>query len=301
MLKVLVIGYFNKNNLGDDLFLYIWQVILKRIPNVSSEFLAIEELGSYELKYIPDTIILAGGNLLLNYFSSKILNYLSKIDFKGKMIGYSLAIPFKGFCITSELLNKMNYISCRSKMDTNMLNLCYDNEVTDFSPDISIYLPEILQFYNYKSFQGLEKKNKNLSESTTITKYNVGVFLTRPIYKSKNYENIVKTIAECLDEIANKNIFEIYLIPFDTNDTSLINNDLLINRDVYKFVKNKDKIHNVETRFTVEEMFYIFKNQLDINITMRFHSVMYSIIYNKQDKGACRGFGLSYIIFFTNR
>lgn len=271
MQKVLVIGYFNKNNLGDDLFLYIWQVVLKHIQNVSAEFVAIEELGSLESKYVPDTIILAGGNLLLNYFSSKILYYLSKMDFKGKIIGYSLAIPFKGFCITSELLNKMNYISCRSKMDTNILNLCYDNEVTDFSPDISIYLPEILQFYNYKSFQGLEKTNND-------ARYNVGVFLTRPIFKSKNYDKIVKTIAECLDEIANKNIFEIYLIPFDTNRNSLISNDILINRDVFKFVKNKDVIHNIETRFTVEEMFYIFKNQLDINITMRFHSVMYSII-----------------------
>lgn len=272
-MKVLVIGYFNKNNLGDDLFLYIWQVVLKHIPNVTADFLAIEEMERVAKNNVPDTIILAGGNLLLNYFSSKILKFIDRVNYQGKIIGYSLAIPFKGFCVTSQLLNKMHYISCRSRKDTKILNLCYDKDIIDFAPDISIYLPEILEFYNYKSFQGLQKY-----KYSPETKYSVGVFLTRPICKSKNYAKIVQTIAECLDEIANKKIFEIFLIPFDTNETSTVSNDILINNDVYTHIQNKDFIHNVTERFTVEEMYYIFKNQLDINITMRFHSVMYSVL-----------------------
>jgi polysaccharide pyruvyl transferase WcaK-like protein len=261
MIKVLVVGYFNKCNLGDDLFLYIWKSLLEHID---ATFISFTELEIFNFSDI-DIVILAGGNLLLDYFANE---FLLK-NYKKKLVGYSLAIPFKGFCITSELLDNMDFISCRSKKDTKLLNLGFKQNFAEWNPDISIYLPEIMEKFPLDYIPDLPINPE---------KFTVGVFLTRPIFKSKNYTQILNSIAKCLDIIVSGNIFQVFIIPFDTNEKSFVNNDVLINNDLYKLIQHKDSIHLINKKFSVPEMYHIFNSCLDINITMRFHSVMYSII-----------------------
>ena len=273
-MKVLVVGYFYKNNLGDDVFEYIWRDILGKIPGITeAEFKSIQATKDIEKDNNIDTVIFAGGNLFNNYFADRISSFLN--DFKGQVIGYSVAIPYNGFCVTSDLPSRFDYINCRSKKDTHMLNMLnmlqkiYDKDISDidYSPDISVYLPDILPKVDSDPF--------NLFNNTSFLK-RVGIFLTRPIYQSKHYNKIVQVLAESIDEIASTDEFEIYLIPFDTNDKCEINNDMLFNNDIYKLVKSK-RVTNVHRRFSVSEMFTVFKN-LDISVNMRFHSIMYAIM-----------------------
>jgi len=271
MKNILILGYFNENNLGDDVFLYIWKIVSRSIPNSTFYYSNISELGNSNFNGngdAIDVIILAGGNLLLEYFEEKIIKFIDLVQFKGTILAFSMATPFKGYCIKSKLLDKINYINCRSKFDSHILNLCYGKKIVDFLPDISMHLPILVEPFNHKI----------LCLPTDNKKFNIGVFLTRPIYKSPVYSQIIKNIAAALDEITSKNTFHLYLIPFDTNKNKPGNCDFLINNDVYQHVQNKNNCFNVTQTFNVQEMFYIFQNQLDMSITMRFHSVMYSIV-----------------------
>ena len=258
MNRVIVTGYFYKHNLGDDTFEYIWNHILQQIPNVTFSIVDFDKLKNVPIDSV-DTIILAGGNLLLDYFCKHLYKFKHK-----RILGFSLGIPYKGFCFTSSILDHFDHIECRSKLDTKLLNKCYQLPVAICTPDISVLLPQILP-------------TKGITLPRFENKLNVGVCLTRPIVNSPNYLDVLQGFATCINQITKTNQFHIYLIPFDTNTKSNTNCDLFINNDLLNLLDDQH-VTNVST-LTVPEMYSAF-HCLDINICMRFHSIMYSLICN---------------------
>ena len=261
MNRVIVTGYFYKHNLGDDTFEYIWNHILQQVPNITFSIVDFDKLKNIPVDSV-DTIILAGGNLLLDYFCKHLDKYKHK-----RILGFSLGMPYKGFCFTSNILDHFDHIECRSKLDTKLLNKCYQLPIAHWTPDISVLLPQIIH-----------------TNSNTITlphfenKLNVGVCLTRPIVNSPNYHDVLKSFATFINEITKTNQFHIFLIPFDTNTKSNTNCDLFINNDLLDLIDTRH-VTNITNTLTVPEMCLAFQS-LDINICMRFHSIMYSLIYN---------------------
>jgi len=280
--RIIVAGFFDRKNLGDDLFKHVWTHIFKleKLKDHNVRFVGLDDLRLCQELTTCDVLIFAGGDVLNYYFLSNLKDTLHKYRFSGKLYAFSVGIPYQ-VVIVDGLLDQFNFVMCRAKVDAFSLRRRFGDNHVRYFPDLSTYLPELF------------KVEKPKREGSGINKYkmfhqrlNVGVFLTRNIFsKNAHYETVVRKLADFLDVVAESTMpgmcgFEIFLIPFNTNENNIFENDMLINRDVVKHVRNKEAIHDVSDQLSVEEMWWIFKNQLDVNITMRYHSHMYSIMSN---------------------
>jgi hypothetical protein len=277
--NIVIAGFFDRGNLGDDLFHHVWQHIFLKDPFKKHHitFLTLDDLKLYNELETCDILILAGGDVLNYYFLSDLRSIIEKEKFTGQLYAFSVGIPYQ-VVIVDGLLDPFNFIMCRAKSDACSLKKRFGVKHVRYFPDLSLYLPQM--------YPRCSPKNT----SSGIAQYklhpdhlNVGVFLTRSIFKNNgNYEKIVENIALALDKIIETKMqdvvgFELFLIPFNTRSANIFEDDNLINKDVYKHVKNKDRIHLLQG-FSVEEMFLVFKDQLDMAVNMRYHAHMYSIV-----------------------
>lgn len=277
---IVVAGYFNHKNLGDDLFKDIWQYIFtkKKFMHHTVDYVELDKLRDHSELKSCDILLFAGGDVMNYYFLAELKNIVEKFSFKGKLFALSVGIPYQ-VVIVDGLLDQFDFIMCRAKGDAFSLKKRYGDNHVKYFPDISVYLPEL-----YKAKKVTAGFNGIKSYKTASNRLNVGIFLTRNIYENNpHYGKVVEDIAITLDKIVETEVpgihgFEIFLIPFNNNSKNICEDDCLINKDIFNAVKNKNLIHDVSQRFNVEEMWFIFKNQLDMNITMRYHSHMYSIV-----------------------
>jgi len=278
--NVIITGYFDRCNLGDDLFQSVWDYIFtkKSFKKHNVQFIGLDELRSCGSLSTCDVLIFAGGDVLNYYFLSELKTILHEFNFSGKLYAFSVGIPYQ-VVIVDGLLDQFNFIMCRAKGDAFNLRRRFGENHVRYFPDLSVYLPHLFKVErSKKEFTGIN------DYKIFNDKLNVGVFLTRNIFeKNPHYDTVVKRIAKALDGISQLQLpgicgFELFLIPFNTNSRNAFEDDHLINNDIYEHVENKKFIHNVDKAFTVEEMWWTFKNQLDMNITMRYHSHMYSIV-----------------------
>lgn len=276
---ILVTGFFHRNNLGDDLFLHVWEYIF-RLPQFQNQ--VVTYCSTDDLKVIiPETrfdiVILAGGDVLSSYFVSTLRKVLQKWRFTGHLYAMSVGIPYPTI-IVDGTLDVFHFIMTRAKADACSLRKRYGDDHCRYFPDLAIYLPTIFQKHTPKN------EGRGLAEHKRHHKrLSVGVFLSRPIGRNNpRYARIVSEIAQSLDRLVEEDLggpgFEVFLIPFNTFEKNDAECDYLINRDVHNCVRNKDFIHNVAQRFALVEMWRIFESELDINICMRYHAHMFSVM-----------------------
>lgn len=85
---ILCTGFYHRNNLGDDIFYLLFKKILEDI-GIPFQIISLDDIKTIDPNV--DTIILGGGEILNNYFLSKIEKLT--INFKGKIIAYSCELP----------------------------------------------------------------------------------------------------------------------------------------------------------------------------------------------------------------
>ena len=284
---IIILGYFDRHNLGDDVFAYVWaQYMTLNFPD--SEYIIC---NIDDIKCIPQKtslVLFGGGDVINNYFIPKLWKLM-----KGTNIPYyavSIGIPYTNL-INDGYLDNFDYIIHRSKVDSGKLLKKYSESRVRWYPDMS-YL--------------MLKYNKNKEQSYIHSKHpgskRIGVFLARNIFGSHNqneYNEIVSQITATIVSLAemrrvNSNTlscvsimskkqkeceFEIYLIPFCT-DNKQSHDDRLVNRDVYDRVMtfgNFDNVHIVDEALPVEQIVPVFKSFF-ATICMRFHSHVFSLM-----------------------
>jgi len=267
--NVLIAGYFYRNNLGDDLFVEVYKYILS-LPEMSSftaDYISIDDLVEYTIPDSIKLIVLAGGDILNEYFLGKVKETILRCNYKKKVVALSVGIPYIK-PLDEGYLDFLNYISCRSTVDTAIVRRRFSEQSIMYYPDISVLLPRVVE--KLPLFRGLQVYSSS-------DKPKVGVFLTRDIYtNNKNYHSVVKSFAHFIDNVTSQGR-EVFLIPFNTNDTHTQDNDTLLNRDIFDCLDDQDAVHIVTDRFTVSEMYLVFK-QLSMSICMRYHAHMMSVI-----------------------
>lgn len=283
MTRILVAGYFDHFNLGDDLFYHVWQSLfsMQKFNKNSPEFISLERIDEYDL-CAYSMIILAGGDILNYYFLVKLKTHLNKCGFKGKICAFSVGIPYDTVIIDG-LLDQFHFLMCRSTKDATMLRKRFGESHVRYFPDLSVYLPKL-----YDNIVKPKKEADGIRPWKLFPeRLNVGVFLTRNIFeKNENYDKVITGLSNALSKIAGLELpgspgFELFLIPFCTNEKNIFEDDNLINTDVVDRLRGTDSsiyVHNVDKRFSVEEMYFIFKDQLDVCLTMRYHSHMFATI-----------------------
>lgn len=278
---VVVTGFFKRANFGDDLFEFIYDKLQKLHPVLQKyhwEFVSTDSLphtNTIDWKRVK-SVILAGGDVLNEYFVHKIEQVLKTKNYNGQVIALSCGIPYTDI-ISEGNLNLFSGITVRSKRDHKLLKFRYQDHRVRYRPDISCLLKTLIEPVDTK----LVTPN---TEHATM----VGVCLARPIVKNNNnYTNVIKGIAKFIDKIvafkpADGRTFEVVLIPFNTFLKGATECDHYINRDVVGMLKDTTKIsvHTIDRELTTEEMFTLFQRDIDIAVTMRYHAHMLALVTN---------------------
>lgn len=293
MEHILLLGYYNHKNLGDDVFEYIFTKLFE-LYGVNYTIMDMDKCKTIP----PETtkIIFGGGDLINDYFMKKLwsLNTPKKCPTYAVGIG----IPYPGL-IDRGYLDHFDMTIHRNKVDVEVLNKKYGEERVRHFPDLSLLLPKIGK--NKLTSEYLPDTNKNTN------KKRIGVFLSRTIYSSKDtqkYETIIsnlalffyrvakitapepslfiKTLTQC-GRLQKKSqpLYEIIFMPCST-DPSENQNDNIINKHIYDkilAIGHCENIKIITDPVPIEEIIPIFKS-FYMTIATRFHANVFSSMCN---------------------
>jgi len=272
--KILILGYYNRHNRGDDVFEHVLTNFFQENWEKSGYiFLCIDDLK--EITSDTSCVIVGGGDLVNDYFFTKLKPFLTKKTCPWYAI--SIGIPYPNL-IEKGYLDSFDYIVHRNQEDIPLLTKKYPGR-THWYPDLSFLLPT----YKTNNYEIEFPSSCSLNRTKKI-----GVFLSRHIYsfhKIENYNRIVANLAKFLSDVSliknkwKKPLYEIYLIPFctDGKDSS---DDRKINKDVYDTIKDygdSDNVHLFEDELNMNKIIPIF-NSFHMTICTRFHAHMFSLI-----------------------
>lgn len=309
--RILVTGYFDRGNLGDDMFIYTLKKYVFNTTYTNSydiDFVDIDKIDPDKLKdYNQDiqtvqykAVFLGPGDVINEYF----INKLKELHISDTIPIYALAVgfPYPSF-VNCDNLSLFDYIIHRNISDKELLLEYIPEQRLLYTPDITWFIREDCD-EKILTRQLLPKYHSKKSKK-------IGVCLTRTmldIADPDKYESIIDVLGEFFANlISNRNDkcarncgsvkYEIYLVPFYCHPTGSLDkyqqDDRLINEDLYNsiFKHLKESIHSLDTAYkllntSVHILFHQPKQEhiktlftfFDIVFANRFHSHVFSAI-----------------------
>ncbi len=253
--EILILGYFDRGNLGDEAFKIPYTLMYKN-ANIQS----IESIS--QLPKNTKCIIIAGGDIVNNYFISKLKRLT--INYTGLIYGISIGIPYPSEAF---YLNIFDHVIMRAKTDIQTANNVIGSANVSYLPDITNTIIPTLKF-----------------------KTNAVAFALAQPYFHKNENkpllvaSIIKTIKKIILEYPET---KINLLAFNTS-ASEKESDLLINNEIEKHFNNLAVVESIKIKDTAEMLSFMSSQKLII--CMRFHSVVFANIVN-----------VPFVAFYTTR
>ncbi len=129
--KILVIGYYDKSNLGDDAYKYVMH---KYFPNSILNFISSDCLHSLNWQEY-NAIVVGGGDLINDYFNEHISIFLENVTIPKITFG----VPFPNL-ITPKYLSHYEYVFTRNIEDLSEIQKIVGSNKCHFIPDIVLNL-----------------------------------------------------------------------------------------------------------------------------------------------------------------
>lgn len=303
---VLIVGYYDHHNLGDEqykstiLFL-LKRVFQKRLLQPEIVFVDCDRLTNYIL--LPGTVVILGGGDVLNTyfldkmyhrFVTKCLNDAAAVR-PSAMIALSVGIPYDDVYkdpVKRQRLEIFDYIFLRTRQDIDILRNYITADKVHYLPDTSCLALEYVStttqyktaltrpfriFYEDIQRRGTERRRKI-----------IGVMLCRHIYHPdtnyrSTYQSIVNELALLLEQLVRSGYF-VVMVPFNTKSlhgrSPEMNseNDVLIQRDVLNQMSKTalQCVVSIEFGLTLEQTMLLYK-LFYVTIPMRFHATLFSV------------------------
>lgn len=260
--RVLVLGFYDRGNLGDELYKIIFPLILKK--EYSVEFKCMDDM-----QVIPsdvDIIICGGGDIINKYFMEKLKLILGNGSYCGPLYAVSVGIPFDE---DRKYLNMFDHVIVRSQYDyTLACNEIGTHNVT-FTPDIGFFAKTIV--------------DKTYSPRSFSTRHiNIGVCIATPVLLA--YKGLHSQLLQLFKSVLgmNKDI-HLHLFPFNTftfnqSECDIGSSNMFVHDIVedYPQANGRCHVHIIHDAITVIQRM----KEMSFNICMRFHSVVFSLINN---------------------
>ncbi len=242
MTRYVIVGYFGRENLGDDQYLYSVPYVLHRIGAKPHAHLCIniEELQLTEI-YDSDIVIFGGGDIINAYFLDQLwLRFLGKKT-RPKIIGFSIGIPFIS-AIDHQGFELIDHIFLRTNQDRWLLDH-YPGKFS-FVCDTALLFP-------------WPKDPPQLNFPYMV--FNVHAFYDKNLYHEK--------MARFIDSQSIK----VVLLPFCTNQSE---GDHDKYNDIVTKLKRPDNVINIGKNATVFERLNILRHAKKA-VVMRFHGAVF--------------------------
>lgn len=249
-MKILVIGYYNHGNLGDNSY---QDVMGYFFPNDNLQFVSSDNLKSIDGNNY-DGVIVGGGDIINDYFNSAIKPFLS--TFSGPKIAFSIGFPFPS-CITETYLGHFDHIFTRNFEDLRDIQKVVGSHRVHFIPDITMT-------YKTPSRLPIDPQDNILLGDRSTKK--CGIFLVGNLIR---FPSIVEDIAHLISMLGLT--YDTTLYCFDSKE------DLKLAELVKTFVDKKSKITVDSSIYNGPEMINIM-SELDFAVCMRYHSHVFCTI-----------------------
>ena len=258
---IVVLGYYDRNNLGDEAYKITIPNILKFIyapfGNVDFKFICIDDYKqNINVINNAEMIIVGGGDLINIYFYNKLIPILD--TYHGIKIAFSIGVPFPSL-LTDEYFKYFDYVFVRNNEDVDKITEIVGSSKVIFIPDAA---------FNLCSY--VVKKNE-----ITNNRKKCGIFLVQNMIVHTNF---VKNISKLIESICDE--YDIIFYRFNTslsdeNDSGISEK---VCKKIYKMHKDHEGIITVDyNNYSPLEMLDVI-SKLDKAICMRYHSHIFCMI-----------------------
>lgn len=265
----LVLGFYDRKNIGDECFKLAFK---KALRGYELRFRCMDDATPDYVAFLnPVCVIIGGGDIINDYFMRKARIILA--DYKGRIYGLSIGIPFES---CKHYLDMFDHVFMRSARDAQIASEYIGDEnvtqIVDLSTCLDVPAPSL----------------------TIDGRIRIGVCLAQPLFYNNEHTdsimlNMITCMKSCVENLQNTTHrrVEWHFLPFNYNYKNTTEcDDVAIARFVAlaKQEKLEGDIHVVNAEYfyylPASEMLDYFRS-LDMNICMRYHSMMYSIITGK--------------------
>jgi polysaccharide pyruvyl transferase WcaK-like protein len=267
-LNIIITGYYNKNNLGDDLFLELAKKIFNKFNHLNCRYINLDSIGTENIEEtcnFTDRVILFGGETINDYFLDKLI-YIREYA----ITNLKKYIPIYGIGVSCN--SDYNYIQFKADIfDFIILRNCkdYDFFLPRFTKNNCKYIPDIVF---------LKKKIVSYNFWSKPTNKRVGFFLSQTAVSNLTYQQ-TETYYKSIIAIMNYWIYKgrnVCLFPMCCGDNKS-EDDRIINNAIFEKLTSKER-QNVIVISNNNEIIEHMQN-LEFSVCWRFHAHVLSITY----------------------
>lgn len=259
-INILVLGFYDRGNLGDESYKYTITMLLDRLntkQNTKCIFKCTDDID-----FIPDNIdivICGGGDIINKYFMEKVKNIINYSNYTKPIYALSVGIPHNEV----KYLDIFDHIFTRSMID-------YEKAVNMIGSKNVSYIPDLAFLLRVKP--KLEVK--------TIDEINIGICLAQPVFV--NNDNLLEQIISLINKLLDRKNVKLHFFAFNTNNINNKESDIFLINKILSYL-NQSQSQNLTARCIVHdttniELMLNNIEKMDINLCMRYHSVIFSII-----------------------
>lgn len=263
-MNVLVLGFYDRKNIGDDSYKLTIPILLKH-PNINLTFQCMDDI-----KKIPtntDIVICGGGDIINKYFMEKATKLLN--DFAGPVYALSVGIPYVQ---DKKYLHLFDHVFMRSVED--YIVAC--SEIGSVNASVMI-----------DSAFCIPKRHTVAKSKKEI---NIGLCLAQPVFwnNPKRFELIDSIINFTVHFAKQYKKAIIHLLSFNHNTVEESECDILLNNEIMNCLAHHVSIRVVNefrsikvvnaTHINTPLEMLDYMKKLHINICMRYHSIIFSLM-----------------------
>lgn len=274
---ILVLGFYDRKNIGDECYKTAFSILFNKVKKLS--FVCTDDIEK-----IPDdvTIVVCGGGDIINdYFMRKVQELLK--TFVGRSYAISVGIPYEA---ATKYLHIFDHVFTRSTVDYDVAVKEVGEGNVTVCPDLSVLLPfDVSNQFDipfYKKFI-TSLRDKNVKKNPVERSMNVGVCLAQPyFFENPNKSSLLSSLSRVLTKIFRQSNVKIeyHFLAFNYDNESQKEGDLICNRSLANKLNRNGVstiVHNITDPL---EMIKFINEKIDVNLCMRYHSVMFSVITN---------------------
>lgn len=260
--KILVLGYYDRGNLGDEQYKTTIPMLLKT-NSIVQYWDSITFKSPEDIVQIPQEttmIIVGGGDVINDYFMTKIQK-LTK-NFVGRIYALSVGIPYSS---GTKYLYLFDHIYARSRTD-------YEIAVSKIGvKNVSICMDSAFKI--------------NIIPNRKISPYTrIGVCFANSYFEDNpNKDILIDSLLDGLNSYyQNYNQYTIYhFIPFNTHSGK--ESDNIIHTTLYNKLTSLDVpcFNHTDFKDPIQVLNFM-NNDIDIVLCMRFHSIIFSALTGKR-------------------
>ncbi len=279
--KVIVLGYYDKHNIGDDAFKTVFESILN--PNLYElHFInPVVQLHQNPEWSLPDNtkcVIVGGGDLINDHFMPPIRKLL--IGFTGSRLAIGVGISYPD---TAAYLRCFDYVIVRSQVDYEMAKNYVAEGFLECMPDLTYFLDR-KNLLKPKVAPLLTNTNNEEHPNKIIR---IALCVAEPCLATAHQHG--KKILEDLSHVftwlntqLRENGFhpEFTFIPFNTNAEHEEECDWVAIQRLQALLDGKIETKVLATEIAQDtlKVFDYFTNEVDFVLGMRYHSILFSMV-----------------------